>query len=150
MISRGKKVNISYLKWFHFYQEQLEAKWKWLKHLLFLPTLDLGLVLDFDDSGWLDLSGLEAFCRLDPWATSHDTCCQGPVSCSPLSFCTGGVQTGQMSPYPQSLLGKYLKSHLTLRNAKKKKSYFYMKHFVIIPRGSSQELIAKIISLFVL
>lgn len=32
---------------------------------------------------------------------------------------------------------------------KKKKSYSYLKHFVIIPRGSNQELIGKVISLFV-
>lgn len=45
----------------------MEAKWKWLKHLL-LPKLDWGLVLDFSGSGWLDPSGLEARCGPDPWA----------------------------------------------------------------------------------
>lgn len=60
----------------------MEAKWKWLKHLL-LPKLDWGLVLDFSSSGWLDPSGLEARCGPDPWAAGHDACCSGPSGLLP-------------------------------------------------------------------
>ena len=85
----------------------------------------------------------------DPWGTSPGACCPGPVGCSPTSLCTAGLGSGQISPYSQSLLGKYFKMHVTLMQCKKNLSYSYRNYFIIIPSCSSQELIGKVTSLFV-
>lgn len=107
----------------------MEAKWKWLKHLL-LPKLDWGLVVDFSGSGWLDLSGLEARCGPDPWAPSHDACCSGPSErVAPLSHFAQKVwKVDGLAPV-YIPTRKYLKSHLTLMQCKKKKIIFLYETF---------------------
>lgn len=89
------------------------------------------------------------FCGPGLRGASHGAWCPWLVGCSPHSVCTAGLESGQIHPYPQFLLGKCLNSHVTFGAVQKRKSYSYMEHFLIIPGGSSQELIGKAVSLFV-
>lgn len=117
-------------------------------NIYFFSNLHLRLVFDCSGSSWLGWCGrgsnfVDHICGANPGAG-----CLWPVGyCSP-SLCSASLGGGEMNPHPQSLLGKYLKSCVTLMHCKKKKNSA-MKHFIITCRISSQELIGKVISLFV-
>lgn len=63
MISRGKKLIFLTYSDFTFTKNNWKQNGKWVKHLLFLSKLDLGLALDVSGSGWLDPCGHEATVR---------------------------------------------------------------------------------------